>query len=289
MAVEIQLDEITRSTFEADSRVIRYLQHGVAKNLTETDPSKILARLPDLSGFNPAGNPVQIPKLGTAHKVYPHCLVTGYRVSGIGSFDVDFFIVYETPAGFGLNFQMGVWYPFRSNSISEIETWLDIENYPIEVQYKPPGAGTSIHRLSSARRRIAHTDLMLTGVFYEDVTTAQENAVGKINALKWYRKPPGTWLCSGCNSSPEIFGLTWRKTATFIYSPVTWDAFEKFVDPNTGQSPIDIKKTDVDFLVNVWGRFRPADLPTNSQSRRNGVTRARVQQSVNFETAFGIE
>jgi hypothetical protein len=289
MPVEIQLDEITRSTFEADTRGIRYLQHGVAKNLTETDPAKILARLPDLVGVSPTGATVQIPRLGTQHKVYPHCLVTGYRVSGISSFDVDFYVIYESPAGFGLNFQIGKWYPFRSNSISEIETWLDIANFPIEVQYKRKNAAGSDHRLTPARRRLPHTDLMLTGVFYNDVTPDQENAVGKINLEKWYRKNPAMWLCTGCNSAPEIFGYTWRLTATFQYSPITWDAFERWIDPMTGQSPTDIQKKDVDDLVNLWTIQRPADSSTNSQQRKNGITRARVQQSIAFEPLFGSE
>lgn len=280
MALEVKLDEITRSSFEADTRGVRYLQHGAATGMTETDPGKILARIPDLAG---------VPKLGTPHKVYPHCLVTGYRVTGIGHFDVDFFVVYETPAGFGLNFQIGQWYPFRSNTISEVETWLDIQNYPIIVQYKPPKSNQYIQRLASARRRLAHTDLMLTGVFYDDVTTVQENCVGKINLRRWYRKGPGLWLCTGCNSSPEIFGYTWRKTATFSFSPISWDAFERFVDPNTGQSPVDIKRDDVNSLVNMWSINRPADSPTNGQQRKNGVTLARVQGSTNFEAAFGRE
>jgi len=68
---------------------------------------------------------------------------------------------------------------------------------------------------------------------------------GRVNSETWHLGDPGTWLVADVSYEPyDVIGKWWLFRFTFQFDPQGWNGSVRFVDPHTGEPPIDLRETD---------------------------------------------
>lgn len=230
-------------------------------------------------------NAPELPKMNQSHSKSRYAIVVRQEPVPIDNTQAYVRITYETPAGGSAGVPTGQirrWVRRQScvvaQEMTERTAGPSFDNPfgdPIKVEYLPNGGSQPIIRVPKVPRYRGHRILSfeITGKDLFEIPDEVYDYAGCINGSDWREKPPRYWLFAGVSDSYD--GKRWTHRLEFWGNRLTWDQYAVFRQPDD-QIPPDVVIQEL------------SEPPEGGQDRVDGLTRANVQNLLDFSQVFGF-
>jgi hypothetical protein len=178
-----------------------------------------------------------IPSRGDAHPSS-----TSYRVDSLRVDPID-----DSPSKARITVTYKPWLPRRfvpddtqdcdvqiGASLQEVESVYDYSGDPIIVTHN------EIDQRGKVTKSVVILTLQLTRRETSNPRAKAQTYTGKVNYGTWLNDPPHSWLCKSISGHSDDGGDSYMVTYEFQRQLPDWDVEVAWVDPATGEHPVDL-------------------------------------------------
>ena len=141
-------------------------------------------------------------------------------------------------------------------SLSQVESNVDINGYPIVLRYKYPddyktnparvvdGVGVTLEQGGMYTKLTPEASVKYQQLELESPLVKATQYVGSVNDAIFLGLGPRRWLCTQITGTSDDGGYIWDVTYVFQARVDTWDQTLVFINPDDGKPPADIDSGD---------------------------------------------